>query len=97
MQMYPMNQNNLFVPIQMKLFMLKSDFDFTSENGIVMHNVLDRHIKRFQKVSTVIGLTFVIIQIILQMFLCISMKTAILQETFHLPLLIKLKPNGQSY
>ena len=44
-----MNQNNLFVPIQMKLFMLKSDFDCTSENGIVMHNMFDRHIKRFQK------------------------------------------------
>ena len=82
-------------------FLLKYAFDCISENVIylttcknVMHNMLDRRAKRFQREWTVIVVIFVIIQIISQMFLYISMKMAILQGTFHLPLLIKLRLNG---
>ena len=64
-----MNKQNAFVRIKMRLFCLKVILIALQKMlWNVMHNMLDRHAKRYW---TVMGLTFVIIKIISQMFLCI--------------------------
>ena len=86
-------------------FLLKYDFDCTSENVIYLITCKKCHAQyvgqTHQKVSKRMNShrfdIFVIIQIISQMFLYISMKMAILQGISHLPLLIKLRLNGLDY